>query len=196
MNKFKKGFFAIILGALSIISNAEEQSNIKITANLNSGCQINANNISFGVVEEMYKIVAAPMNIRCSKNVVADIRGSDKNNPTPYWGPRMWRVGASSDRPETRIRYAVSTYAIESNKDIEVIKMPHVNYLWHYISGNGSDYNLVIKFLSGENTVLNFNGVIEQYSAGTTQSTNLILFNSKEIIPGEYTDDFTYNVNF
>lgn len=185
---------AIVLGILSMcgVVNAQNTGDIKVSAEINAGCKIVASDIAFGLIE-VSKLVSAPMNIRCSKNTVVNIEAKDKNNPGQHWGPRMWRVGATTDKPETRIRYAVSTYMLEPSSALQIISRPRDNYLW--ISAT-KEFMLTVKFLNTENVELPFKGVIEQYDTGVSSNPTLVEFKPMQIVPGDYTDELIYVINF
>lgn len=180
--------------SLGAISQTNMTANIDVKANAVSGCVIKANPFNFSDTLVLHSSTNGNMTLQCSKGISVRINGTDKNNPALYNGPRMWRVGETTDKPETRIRYGIFSDTIVSTPDFEVISHPLNKYIWNYSSGS-NNFSLNIKMITGNAVVLPFNAKVLE-SRGVTSGETNIDFNSKKILPGDYTDDFTYTLTF
>jgi hypothetical protein len=186
---------AILSTSLINANAATKNSNLSVSAKMASGCFITATNMNFGVVTGPGQTSSATMALRCSKNTQVSIIGSAKNNPGAVYGPRMWRVGATTDKHETRMRYGIDTSSIVSNTEVQVVKQAKDSYLWNN-SGAGYDYNLVIRLLTGESTTFQIKGFIDPTSIGINVNDSPKPFKASELLPGAFYDEFTYNLTF
>lgn len=192
----KKIIIGTIFGTLSLgaISQTNMSANIDVKANAVSGCVIHANSFNFSDALVLHSSTNGNMTLQCSKGVSVRINGADKNNPALYNGPRMWITGATTDKLETRIRYGIFTDTVVSTPDFEVISHPLNKYIWNYSTGP-TDFSLRLKMITGNSIVLPLNAKVLESRGVTTDTTN-IDFDSKKIIPGDYSDDFTYILTF
>lgn len=195
MKKSKYIIVSLLIGCGSLSQAASKTANMSVTTKVNSGCFITASNMDFGPITASGQSASAPLTIRCSKDTQVNITGSDRNNPGQVYGPRMWRVGETVDKHETRIRYGVMTSSITSNTNVQVVKQARDNYLWNY-GGPSYDYNLTIKLLTGEAVTLPIFGIIDSISTGTNIGSPNRNFVPTEVIPGNYYDEFTYKFDF
>lgn len=195
MKKNKYIIISLLLGFGSISHAANKTSSMSVTTKVDSGCFITTSNMDFGVVSSSGQTASAPLTIRCSKDTQVSITGSDRNNPSQIYGPRMWRVGETVDKHETRMRYGVITSLVTSNTNVQVVKQARDNYLWNY-GGPNYDFNLTIKLLTGNAVTLPIFGIIDSISTGVTNGSPIRSFVATEVIPGNYYDEFTYKFDF
>jgi hypothetical protein len=196
--KLKKLLFISLFSAVSLNSIAASNTeNIKVTALVQAGCIVSAQDISFGDLQvsqsnrSIQAIAQAPLTLQCSKGTNIQLTGSDKNNPGFVYGARLWLEGATKDERETRIVYGVQMNNVTTNSNISVTKAARNHYLWN-VAGN---HHFNFKINTSNQVVLPIYGQLLDHRGITADSTidPLDLFSIK---PGNYTDDFVYTLTF
>ena len=174
---------------------------VKLTANLQSGCFIQAKDKSFGNIFASNGEVPdlnPEVQIRCSKNTTVTLSAKSNHNPSGnrgfYMGLDNTQVPQNDLDKDTTVflPYSIWTKNIINTSDYTIIKRPQDNLLVEF---TGQRYSLTLKMLTG-NTVdlpLTMEMRILSTITGFNKITKKDLFLMK---PGNYYDTLVYNVAF
>lgn len=184
---------------LFLLSNAalaaSGNKDMKVSATVEKGCVVSASPYNFGDIKSSILFeISGTLTMQCSKGMQVVITGSDLNNPGAINGPRMWHENAKSDLRNSRIRYSVLTKNVQDNSDLQVIKHPRANSIWNYRDAT-FDYRFIVKFLTGNMSVLPMVAAINS-DIGINLSDTVVPFNNMLLLPGNYSDTFTYTLTF
>ncbi len=190
----KKKILLIMLGITSLSSIAQiknENSDIKVSAVIKSGCFISMQNIVFGEVKLSSFIKrAAPLKIQCSKGTSVDIKALSKVNPEGFRGFYM-TIGAKEILPKGNVEKTAGQgvqYFLITN---EVKSVPNEYNLIYKHDANilasvvipGYDYTLKLKILTENEVIVPTEGLI-------TESNRLVL------APGAYSDQLSMELTY
>ena len=193
MNEMNKLILIPILTGLSIqtVNAASNNSNIKISANIQKGCTINAENINFGDVNALTKLAKNNVTLNCSKGTAVNIALIGQTNPDGYrltfmtiGGKKMTATGNTDRDFSEGLQYSSEIHhLVNDNGTYKITRRPNADVLGQML-GTQSNHTMDILITSAQPAVININNYI-------TNNNQL-----KRLIPGNYFDNLTYRITF
>lgn len=185
----------IILIALIAILNipisyaATKNNSIKVSANIQKGCKISAENIEFGEAV-ISKLVKNNVTMNCSKGTTVNLALIGQTNPDGYrltfmtiGGKRMTATGNVDRDFSEGIQYSSEIHHLPNdNGTFKITRRPSSNVLGQVLGIY--DFTTDLLITSDQPAVLNINNYI-------TVNNQL-----KRLIPGNYFDNLTYRMTF
>ncbi len=179
---------AAILSTMQVNANANGNKNIKVTANVNRGCSVSANDIHFG---SNTKKVVNTLVINCSKGTSLNLALIGQTNPDGYrltfmtiGGKKMSASGPVDRDFSEGIQYSSEIPNIPSENSTFIITRRPLSDVLGSLTLTGFNHTMDLKITSSEPAVLNINNYI-------TKNNQLM-----RLIPGDYFDNLTYKVTF
>jgi hypothetical protein len=182
---------AAILSTMQVNANANGNKNIKVTANVNRGCSVSANDIHFGSNIFLIKKVVNTLVINCSKGTSLNLALIGQTNPDGYrltfmtiGGKKMSASGPVDRDFSEGIQYSSQIQNIPSENSTFIITRRPLDDVLGSLTLTGFNHTMDLKITSSEPAVLNINNYI-------TKNNQLM-----RLIPGDYFDNLTYKVTF
>lgn len=177
--------FLIAFAMLPTISFASN-SDLKVTANVEAGCVINASNFHFAdlnFIDGSLQETPGTLDLQCSKDTNIVISQSSLNYSHNYVHGLLKHNTKTGTG--TTMRLLLNVIGSVDNNDMVFIRRPYKNFLGRNYSAQ-ENYSMTVKFLTNNNYTFNINanlgGIYED-------------FNSK-IVPGDYSETLTYTFKF
>lgn len=182
----------LIIGlSITAVNAASTNKNMKISANIQKGCVISAENISFGDVNTLAKLAKNNVTLNCSRGTTVNIALIGQTNPDGYRltfmtiGGKKMSASGNKDRDFSEgIQYSSEIHHLLSdNLTYKITRRPNADVLGQKL-GTEYDHSMDVLITSAQPAVININNYI-------TNNNQL-----KRLIPGNYFDNLTYRITF
>ncbi len=192
MKKFLLPIITVLSLSCGTVMAGQGQGDIALSANINSGCEIQATDIIFGNINQFEKAPFEKKNIqssiRCSNGTNLNVTVLSEHNPGGWSGGYMKHTLSNQ-----LLQYKIETMNVTSNEFYTVTRLPSQNWLANLHSG----YSLDIKVVSKNPFTIPLTAqILNDYSEALNHGYRENYNNMSNMPAGDYHDNLTFILTF